>query len=69
MNISDGIPHYIFEQVIFKYGILVDTFNIGYKNGIPGIHILVAMFSRVRLSPQKPEVVSPQTLDWLEAST
>ena len=39
MNISDGIPHYIFEQFIFKYGILVDIFNIGYKNFLVSIFL------------------------------
>ena len=39
MNISDGIPHYIFEQVIFKYGILVGIFNIDYKNFLVSIFL------------------------------
>ena len=30
MNISNGIPHYIFEQVIFKYGILGYLFILVY---------------------------------------
>ena len=40
VNISDGIPHYIFEQVIFKYGILVGIFNIDYKNFLVSIFLL-----------------------------
>ena len=40
VNISDGIPHYIFEQVIFKYGILVGIFSIDYKNFLVSIFLL-----------------------------